>query len=388
MDFYTDEHHEIQRTTRRFVEQEINPFVDEWEAAKIFPAHELFKKMGDLGLLGIQKPEADGGMGLDYSYNVACVEALGEIDCAAIPMAIGVQTDMATPILANHGSKELREEFLQPAIAGDKVACIGVSEPQAGSDVSAIKTSAREDGDDYIINGQKMWITNAIQADFMTALVNTGDGDVHRNKSLIVIPMDTPGVTRAAKLDKLGMHASDTGLIHFDDVRVPKRFCIGQPGLGFAYQMEQFQEERLWVAAAAIRVLERTIDETIDYTRERKIFGQSVLDNQVVHFRIAEMKTEVELFRALLEQTVVRYGQGRDVVTQVSMLKLKTGRLYREVIDGCLQYYGGMGFMSDTPISRRYRDARLASIGGGADEVMLSIIAKRMGIAPARKGRH
>lgn len=385
MDFYTDEHHEIQRTTRRFIEQEINPFVDEWERAKIFPAHELFKKMGDLGLLGIQKPVVDGGMGLDYSYNVACVEVLGEINCSAVPMAIGVQTDMATPILANHGSEELRQEFLQPAIAGEKVACIGVSEPEAGSDVSAIKTWAKEDGDDYIINGQKMWITNAIQADFMTTLVNTSDGDAHHNKSLIVIPMDTPGVERARKLDKMGMHASDTGLIHFDDVRVPKRFCIGQPGHGFAYQMEQFQEERLWIASVAVRFLEMTLDDTIDYTRQRKIFGKSVLDNQVVHFRLAEMKTEIELFRALLEQTVTRYCSGRDVAAQVSMLKLKAGRLYREVVDGCLQYYGGMGFMDETLISRRYRDSRLASIGGGADEVMLSIISKCMGIAPSRK---
>ncbi|MFK8030662.1 MAG: acyl-CoA dehydrogenase family protein [Gammaproteobacteria bacterium] len=385
MDLYTDEHHEIQRTTRRFIEQEVNPFVDEWERDKIFPAHELFKKMGDLGLLGIQKPVADGGLGLDYSYNVACVEALGEIECSAVPMAIGVQTDMATPILANHGSKELRQEFLQPAIAGDKVACIGVSEPEAGSDVSAIKTWAKEDGDDFVINGQKMWITNAIQADFMTTLVNTGGADAHHNKSLIVIPMDTRGVERARKLDKMGMHASDTALIHLDDVRVPKRFCIGEPGHGFTYQMEQFQEERLWIAAAAIRVLEMTLDDTVDYTRQRKIFGQSVLDNQVVHFRLAEMKTEIELFRALLEQTVSRYCAGRDVVAQVSMLKLKTGRLYREIVDGCLQYYGGMGFMNETLISRRYRDSRLASIGGGADEVMLSIISKCMGIAPSRK---
>ncbi|MEM7081758.1 MAG: acyl-CoA dehydrogenase family protein [Pseudomonadota bacterium] len=385
MDFYTHEHHEIQRTTRRFVEQEINPFVDEWEKAKMFPAHELFKKMGDLGLLGIQKPEADGGLGLDYSYNVACVEALGETDCLAIPMAIGVQTDMATPCLANHGSQELRDEFLQPAIRGDKVACLGVSEPEAGSDVSAIKTWAREDGGDYVINGQKMWITNAIQADFMTALVNTGDGDAHHNKSLIVIPMDTPGVERARKLDKMGMHSSDTGLIHFDNVRVPKRYCVGEPGQGFTYQMTQFQEERLWVAAAAVRVLEMTIDDTIAYTRERRIFGQSVLDHQAVHFRLAELKTEVTLFRALLEQTILRYRSGQDVLQQVSMLKLKTGRLYREVVDGCLQYYGGMGFMNDMLISRRFRDMRLASIGGGADEVMLSIIAKTMGVAPTTR---
>lgn len=385
MDFYTDEHLEIQRTTRRFVDEHINPHVDEWERDKIFPAHELFRKMGDIGLLGIQKPEADGGLGLDYSYNVACVEALGEVHCAAVPMAIGVQTDMATPTLARHGSAELRAEFLQPAITGDKVACIGVSEPQAGSDVSAIKTWAREDGDDYVINGSKMWITNAIQADYMTTLVNTGDGNVHHNKSLIVIPLDLPGVERARKLDKMGMHASDTGLIHFDDVRVPKRYCIGEPGKGFVYQMEQFQEERLWIAAAAIRVFETTLDDTIEYARERSVFGQSVLDNQAVHFRLAEMKTDIEQFRALLERTVSRYCQGHDVVTHVSMLKLKAGRLYREIIDGCLQYYGGMGFMNETLISRRYRDSRLASIGGGADEVMLTLIAKGMGIAPSKR---
>lgn len=385
MEFYTDEHHEIQRITRRFVAENINPYVDEWERDRIFPAHELFRQMGDIGLLGIQKPQADGGMGLDYSYNVACVEALGEVNCAAVPMAIGVQTDMATPILANHGSQELREQFLQPAITGEKVACIGVSEPHAGSDVSAIKTWAREDGDDYVINGSKMWITNAIQADFMTALVNTGDGDAHHNKSLVIIPLDRHGVDRARKLDKMGMHASDTGLVHFDNVRVPKRFCIGQPGQGFAYQMEQFQEERLWIAAAAIRVLEMTLDDTIEYARERRIFGKSVLDNQAIHFRLAEMKTEIELFRALLERTVSGYCRGKDVVTQVSMLKLKTGRLYREIVDGCLQYYGGMGFMSESLISRRYRDSRLASIGGGADEVMLTIIAKGMGILTSKQ---
>ena len=385
MDFYTHEHHEIQRLTRRFVDEEVNPFVEQWEEEGMFPAHALFKKMGDLGLLGIQKPERDGGMGLDYSYNVACVEVLGEIACMGVPTAIGVQTDMATPILANHGSDELRREFLTPAINGDMVACIGVSEPQAGSDVSAIKTHARSDGDDYVINGQKMWITNAIQADYMTALVNTGEGSVHQNKSLIIIPMGAKGVVRAKQLDKMGLRSSDTALIYFEDVRVPKRYCIGQEGRGFVYQMEQFQEERLWCAAAAVRPLEITLDETIAYTRERKIFGKSVLDNQVVHYRLAEMKTEIELFRALLEKTVRRYSAGENVTEQVSMLKLKAGRLYREIIDDCLQFFGGMGFMNETPISRRYRDMRLASIGGGADEVMLGIIAKQMGIFPGSR---
>ncbi|PHR56447.1 MAG: acyl-CoA dehydrogenase [Robiginitomaculum sp.] len=384
MDFYTDVHREIQRTTRKIIDKDINPYVDQWEKEEIFPAHELFKKLGNAGLLGICKPEAYGGMGLDYGYNVAFVEALGEINCGGVPMAIGVQTDMATPILALHGSDALRKEFLAPAIAGDQVACIGVSEPSAGSDVGAIKTTARSDGDDYIINGSKMWITNAIQADFMTTLVNTGDEGPYRNKSLVIIPMKTKGVTIAKKLEKLGMCSSDTGLIYLEDVRVPKSNVIGVENMGFMYQMQQFQEERLWVASNCVRFMENTLQETIDYTRERQIFGKSVLDNQVVHFRIAEMKTDVEMYRAMLEKTVQRYLRGEDCTEHVSMLKLKAGRLYREVVDTCLQFYGGMGFMNDVLISRRFRDQRLASIGGGADEVMLGIICKHMGIAPRK----
>jgi len=223
MDIYTDSHREIQRTMRKIVEIDINPYVDQWEKDRIFPAHQVFKKLGNAGLLGIQKPEKYGGMGLDYTYNVAAVEAMGDINCAGIPMAIGVQTDMATPALAQYGSDELCEEFLRPAIAGDKVACIGVSEPHAGSDVANIKSHARKDGDDYIINGSKMWITNSFQADFMTMLVNTGDGDKHSNKSLVIVPMDTPGVIKAKKLEKIGNHSSDTGQIFFEDVRIPQR---------------------------------------------------------------------------------------------------------------------------------------------------------------------
>ena len=385
MDFYTDEHRQIQRTTEKIIKDEINPYVDQWEEEGIFPAHKLFKTLGNAGLLGINKPEKFGGMGLDYGYNVAFVEALGDIHCGGVPMAIGVQTDMATPILAIHGSDALRSEFLAPAIAGDQVACIGVSEPSAGSDVAAIKTYARSDGDDYIINGQKMWITSAIQADFMTALVNTGDGGKYENKSLIIIPMDTKGVVRAKKLDKLGMRSSDTGLIYFEDVRVPKSNVIGQENMGFIYQMQQFQEERLWVAVSVVRALETTINNTIDYAKNRIIYGKPLLDNQVVHFRLAELMTDLEMFKGMLEKTVARYLKGEDMTKQVSMLKLKTGRLSREITDACLQYYGGMGFMSETPISRQFRDQRLGSIGGGADEVMLGIICKYMGILPSRK---
>jgi len=379
------EHEEIQRTLKRFIDDEINPHVEEWEAAEAFPAHEVFRKLGDLGLLGLTKPTEYGGMALDYSYSIAMAETLGHVACGAIPMAIGVQTDMATPALARFGSDALRHEFLAPAITGEFVGCIGVSEPGAGSDVAAIKTSAKKDGDDYVINGAKMWITNSLQADWMCVLANTSEGPAHKNKSLIMVPMNTPGVTRAKKIRKIGMMASDTGLIHFDDVRVPQRNRVGEEGMGFTYQMMQFQEERLWAAANAVCGLTNCIDQTIEYTRERQIFGHSVLDNQVVHFRLAELKTEVESLRGLVSMATEKYIAGQDVTEWASMAKLKSSRLLRIVPDACLQYWGGMGFTWDNPVSRMYRDGRLASIGGGADEVMLGIISKYMHTLPGKR---
>ena len=379
----THEHHEIQRTLKRFIDDEINPHVDEWEAAEIFPAHEVFKKLGDLGLLGLTKPEAYGGAGLDYSYAVVMAEALGHIDCGGLPVAIGVQTDMATPALARFGSDELKRQFLAPAIAGDMVGCIGVSEPGAGSDVASIKSVARKDGDDYLISGQKMWITNSLQADWMCMLVNTGDGhsgvNPHKNKSLVMVPMDSKGIERAKKIRKIGMHSSDTGLIYFDEVRVPQRFRIGAEGQGFMYQMMQFQEERLWAAANAIEGLTRCIDLTVQWAQERKLFGAHLADQQWVQFTLAELKTEVECLRALTYRACDLYVAGQDVTELASMAKLKAGRLLRTVPDGCLQFWGGMGFTLENRVSRMYRDGRLASIGGGADEVMMGIIAKAMG---------
>jgi citronellyl-CoA dehydrogenase len=289
---------------------------------------------------------------------------------------------MATPALARFGSDEMKKEFLAPSIAGDFVACIGVSEPGAGSDVASIKTNARSDGDDYVINGGKLWITNGTQADWMCLLANTGDGAVHRNKSLICLPMKTKGVEVARKLDKMGMHCSDTAQIHFTDVRVPKRYRIGEEGKGFTYQMLQFQEERLWGAAACLKANERTIQETIDYTRQRKAFGKPLLDNQVIHFRLAELQTEVELLRSLVYRACEAYIVGEDVTPLATMAKLKAGRLGRELPDACLQYWGGMGFMNETNVSRAFRDRRLTSIGGGADEVMLSVLCKYMGTLP------
>lgn len=381
---FTSEHKEIGNTARKFFENEINPFVDEWEEARQFPSHEVFKKLGDLGLLGINKPEAVGGLGLDWSYELAFVEELGHIDCGAIPMAIGVQTDMATPALARFGSDELKAEFLAPAVAGDQVACIGVSEPHAGSDVAQIKTTAKKDGDDYVINGTKMWITNGMKGDWICLLANTSDGAKHANKSLIVVPLDTPGVERAHKLHKLGMWSSDTAQLFFDNVRVPQRNLIGQEGAGFMYQMLQFQEERLFAAASGLKGMEKLIDATIDYTRERKTFGQPLINNQVIHFRMAELKTEVEMLRSAVYRATDALVQGEDATMLCSMAKLKAGRLAREVADACIQYWGGQGYMWESAPARQLRDSRLASIGGGADEIMLGIICKILGILPGK----
>ncbi|HXG29775.1 MAG TPA: acyl-CoA dehydrogenase family protein [Nevskiales bacterium] len=385
---FTQEHFELQRTVRKFIEQEINPHVDEWEAQEIFPAHEVFRKMGRLGLLGITKPEAYGGLGLDYSYSVAFAEALGHCSCAGIPMAIGVQTDMATPALARYGSDELKKEFLAPTIAGELVCSIGVSEPGAGSDVAGLKTTARKDGGDYVISGSKMWITNGMQSDWICLLANTSEGKPHMNKSLIVVPMNAKGVTRAKKIRKIGMWASDTAQIFFDNVRVPQRYRIGQEGMGFVMQMQQFQEERMFGAASALIGMDRMIQMTIDYTRQRQTFGQPILDNQTVHFRLGELQTEVEALRALVYSTCERYIKNPDdmeVLKLASMCKLKAGRLAREVADSCLQYWGGMGYTWENPIARAFRDTRLLSIGGGADEIMLGIICKMMGTLPGKK---
>jgi citronellyl-CoA dehydrogenase len=380
----TPQHEQLRDQVERFVKNEINPFVDEWERAEEFPSHELFKKLGALGVLGTKYDEAYGGLGLDFSYSATVAEALGTCDCGGVPMAIGVQSDMATPALHRFGSEELKRAWLAPTIAGDMVACLGVSEPGAGSDVASLKTTARKDGGDYVINGSKMWITNGMKADWCCLLANTSDDKPHRNKSLIVVPMNAKGITRQ-KIRKLGMFSSDTAQLFFDDVRVPQTNVIGAEGMGFTFQMLQFQEERLWGAANSLTMLDRLIDATIDYTRQRKAFGKSILDNQVVHFRLAELRTEVEALRSLTWRAVEEYVSGRDVTKLASMAKLKCGRLIREVTDSCLQYWGGMGFTWDNPLSRAMRDGRLVSIGGGADEVMLGIICKFEGTLPREK---
>lgn len=373
---FTVEHETFRQTVRRFVEQEIRPHVDAWEAARIFPAHTLFKQMGDLGLLGLTYPEEYGGGGVDYWYNVVLLEEVGRAGCAGVPMAIAVHTDMATPALAESGSDDLKRRFLAPAIAGDLVSAIAVSEPGAGSDVAAIQTRAVADGDDYVINGAKMWITNGTQADFLTLLARTSGEKGYRGMSLIVVPTATAGFSVSRKLEKLGNHSSDTAILSFDDVRVPQANRIGPEGMGFMLQMRQFQRERLAGSLMAVSGMDEALKLTISYCRERHTFGRPLLANQWIHFRLSELLTELEALRQLNYHCVRKYVAGDDITREASMAKLKAGRLAREVADTCVQFHGGMGYVEEYPIARYFRDARLLSIGGGADEIMLGIIAK------------
>ncbi|MBS0559337.1 MAG: acyl-CoA dehydrogenase family protein [Proteobacteria bacterium] len=381
----TAQHDELRRSIRRFVEREIDPHVDAWEEAGIAPLHDIFRKAGAAGFLGITKPEDCGGMALDYSFAVVAAEEWGRAKAGGIATAIGVQTDMATPAFARHGSAELKAEFLAPAIAGEMVACVGVSEEGAGSDVASIRSAARKDGADYVITGSKMWITNGTQADWMCMLVNTSDGPAHRNKSLIVVPMKAKGVTVARKLDKLGLRCSDTAQIFFDAVRVPQRNRIGEEGMGFVYQMQQFQEERLYAAAKMVSMLERAVAVTAEYTGERRAFGGRLRDNQAIYHKLAEAQAEIEALRALTWRAAEKYVAGEDVTQLASMAKFLAGRLGIEIPNSCLQFWGGQGYMTDAPINRIMRDARLTAIGGGANEIMLQVIAKTMGILPGRK---
>jgi len=273
---------------------------------------------------------------------------------------------------------------MAPSIAGDMVSCIGVSEPVAGSDVASIKTTAKRQGDDLIINGQKMWITNSLQADWICLLCNTSDGNSYKNKSLVCVPMNSKGISKT-KIDKIGNHSSDTGQLFFEDVRVPAKNIIGDEGAGFFYQMLQFQSERLAASVGALKTMDTIISETIEYTSHRKAFGKPILDNQVVHFRLAELATEVESLRALTYTAIDTYVSGEDVTRLASMAKLKAGKLTRELSDACLQYWGGMGYSRESIVSQYFVDGRLLSIGAGADEVMLEIITKLMNISPRGK---
>jgi citronellyl-CoA dehydrogenase len=380
---FTEEHEMFRRSVRAFVEKEINPYCDSWEEAGQAPLHALFRKMGELGFLGLHYPEDVGGANADIWYTVILHEELGKANAAGVPMAIGVQDGMATPALAKYGSTYLKETYLKPALRGEMVCSIAVTEPDAGSDVARIRTRAVRDGEYYVINGSKMYITNGTQADWICLLARTSDGEDYKGMSLIVVPTNTPGFIVSKKLKKLGNLSSDTALLTFENMRVPVTHLIGEEGRGFYYQMEQFQIERLVGALGGVAGAERAVRDTIRYTRERKAFGKPLLANQWIQFRLSELLTEIEAQKQLNYYcaSLIESGADSTEITRIaSMCKLKVGRLMRQVADTCLQFYGGMGYMEETPISRYFRDSRLSSIGGGADEIMLQIISRIEGM--------
>lgn len=377
--YFSKEANMVRHAVRDFVKKEINPYVDEWEEAGMIPLHDLFKKMGDLGFLGIRFDTKYGGQDMDYWAETAFIEELARADCGGVPMAITVQTNMATPAIDQFGSEYLKETYLKPAISGDMVTAIAVTEPGAGSDVAAIATTAIRDGDHYILNGSKTFITNGTQADYLTLLARTSEDPGYHSFSLFVVPTDIPGFVVSKKLDKMGMRSSDTAELFFDNMKIPAENLIGVEGQGFIQQMMQFQHERFAVLPMAYISAKSIIDRTVDYLKGRIVFGKPLVKKQVLRHRISQWLADTEALQQLTYHIVRMKENGMDASKEISMGKLLAGNLMNAVTDGCLQMHGGMGFMNEMWISRAYRDSRLLAIGGGASEVMSEVIFKMAG---------
>ncbi len=377
----TDEHEAFRAMVRDYVEREINPRVSEWEAAEMMPLHDIFSDMAKLGMIGLGYETDYGGQGADHMFTVILAEEFGRCDHGSLPMALGVQVDMATPSLAKFGTPDQKEKFLKPALLGEMVAAIAVSEPDAGSDVAALRTRAVRDGDEWVINGSKMWITNSVQADWLCLLARTSEEEGFSGMSQIIVPTSSPGFSVSKKLDKLGMRASDTALLSFDDCRVPVVNTIGTIGQGFQQQMSQFVVERMWAAYSAVGACDRALERTAAYLRERSVFGEPLLAKQHIQFKLAELSAEVDLLRMYNRSTAEAYQAGLDTTRHATIAKLKAGRLVRQVADECIQFHGGIGYVEETWTARFFRDQRLVSIGGGADEVMLQVLARMDGFS-------
>jgi len=377
--YFNKEHKLVRKAVRDFVTKEINPHVDQWEEEGFTPLHKVFKKMGDLGFIGIRFAEENGGEGLDYWHETIVLEECARIHCGGIPMAIAVQSNMATPALEQFGSNYIRQTYLKPALKGDMVAAIAVTEPDAGSDVAALKTTAKKEDDHYILTGSKTYITNGLQADFLTLLARTSDEPGYHSFSLFVVPTDIKGFSVSKKLDKLGMRSSDTAEIYFDNMKIPKENLVGKEGEGFIQQMQQFQHERFSVLPMAYIGIQETIKDTLEYLKGRVVFGKPLIKKQVLRHRLAHWLAQAETLQQLAYHIVRMKMAGQDVTRETSMGKLLGGDILNDVTSGCLQMFGGMGFMNEMLISRRFRDARLLSIGGGASEVMSDVITKTYG---------
>lgn len=377
--FFTEQHEMFRAMVRQFVERELRPFADEWEEAEEFP-REVFKKAGEQGLLGLHYDERWGGAGLDYWYTVVECEELVRSHCAGVNMALMVQSDMATPVIHDLGTDEQKEEFLAPAIRGEKIAALGVSEPGAGSDVVSMRTVARRDGDDYVISGSKTFITNGTRADFVTLVVKTDPDKGHSGVSIVLFPTATKGFAVGRKLKKLGNKASDTAELHFDNCRIPRRYLLGEEGQGFYYLMQNFQGERLVAALLATAGAKRLVEESIAYGESREAFGRPIIKFQTWRHEFAQFLTEIEAGKRLAYYATDLFNRKLPSVKEISMAKLFCGELANRVADRCLQFHGGWGYMDEYAISRAWRDMRLITIGGGTSEVMREIIAKLSGL--------
>jgi alkylation response protein AidB-like acyl-CoA dehydrogenase len=377
--FIFEEHHDrLRESIRAFVDKELAPHSFEWEETT-FP-DSVIHRMGELGFLGLSMPEQYGGQGGDYFANLVLAEEMAGSHSGGLAMGIAVHTDMAMPPIHLFGSEEQKQEWLVPAIKGEKILCLGITEPDAGSDVAGIKTRAVRDGDDYVINGSKTYITNGHRANVIVLVTKTDDSKGYDGHTLFLVPMDAPGVIREKKLEKLGMHASDTALLAFQDVRVPATAMLGEEGKGFYHIMWELQGERLIGAAGCVAGAQRCFDQTLAYAQERTAFGRQIGKFQAIRHKFAEMATKIEAGRQLTYSTAWRFANGEYPVREISMAKLFTAQMACEVTDECLQIHGGAGYMKEYGIERAWRDMRLNRIGAGTDEIMLDVIGRSYGL--------
>jgi alkylation response protein AidB-like acyl-CoA dehydrogenase len=375
---FTDEHEQLRESIRSFAQKELAPHAEEWEETT-FP-DSVFTRMGELGFLGLDKPEEYGGQGGDYYSALVLAEEIGHSNCGGLAMGVTVQTDMAMPPILAFGTEEQKQQWAAPAIAGTKILCLGITEPDAGSDVKGIKTRAVKDGDEYVINGSKTYITNGHRADVIVLVTKTDPDAGYDGFTLFLVPMDAPGVIREQKLKKMGMHASDTALLAFQDVRVPESAVLGQVGRGFYHIMWELQGERLIGAAGSVAGAQRVFERTLEYAKERTAFGRPIGTFQVIRHKFAEMATKIETARQMVYMTAWRQQNGDYPVREISMAKLYASRIACEVADECLQIHGGAGYMKEYGIERAWRDLRLNRIGAGTDEIMLEVIGRSYGL--------
>ncbi len=380
MDYpFSEEHRIFRRAVRRFVEEELNPHVDEWEAAGIFPK-EVYRRMGELGFLGIRFDEKYGGAGADIWSTVVFCEEMGRCRSRGVTMSVLVHTDMSSPYLYTYGSEALKQKYLPALIRGEKVAAIALTEPSGGSDLAAMRTTAKKKGSQYILNGSKTFITNALNADLFFVACKTDPSAGHRGVSMLIVERGTPGFEIQKLPKKLGMHASDTGELSFDNCPVPVENLIGEENKGFSYIMQGLQNERFASCVAATASAQQALEDAIRYAQERELFGKKLSEFQITRHKLAKLQTKLEAARQLLYHAARVMEAGEDATMIVSMCKAFCVDVACEVADECLQIHGGYGYIEEYDIARFYRDIRLWKIGAGTTEVMYEIIAKRMGI--------